>query len=131
MDAETFAFRNLDSRTLRSRFWNSFVLKFMIEYSLRRYEEEAARKEWNRPQVIAHSAVTKRFERYKLTNGYNSIINTRQFGGNSHLFELPVDFRIPDVLYEENLTLKVFLEEESVTFTIDWRRNFSSFSCSW
>ncbi|HSL57712.1 MAG TPA: alkyl sulfatase dimerization domain-containing protein [Acidimicrobiales bacterium] len=33
------------------------------------------------PEVIAHENVPVRMDRYDLTNGYNSIINARQFGG--------------------------------------------------
>jgi glyoxylase-like metal-dependent hydrolase (beta-lactamase superfamily II) len=33
-----------------------------------------------RPDVIAHEAVPQRFARYDMTNGYNAVINQRQFG---------------------------------------------------
>ncbi len=33
------------------------------------------------PRVLGHEAVATRFERYEYTNGYNQIINRRQFGG--------------------------------------------------
>lgn len=33
------------------------------------------------PRVIGHENVTRRFERYRYTNGYNTVINARQFGG--------------------------------------------------
>ena len=35
------------------------------------------------PRVIGHEAVAPRFERYRMTNGYNVDINQRQFGGVS------------------------------------------------
>ena len=45
------------------------------------------------PEVVGHSRVGARFERYRLTNGYNSQINARQFGGR------PLDdFLDPSVL---------------------------------
>ena len=42
---------------------------------------EAADQGQPRPAVVAHAAVPARFGRYDLTNGYNTIINARQFGG--------------------------------------------------
>ena len=33
------------------------------------------------PRVIGHEALEPRLERYRLTNGWNQIINSRQFGG--------------------------------------------------
>jgi glyoxylase-like metal-dependent hydrolase (beta-lactamase superfamily II) len=45
------------------------------------------------PSVIGHSRVGARFERYRLTNGYNSQINARQFGGRPS-----DDFLDPSVL---------------------------------
>ena len=33
-----------------------------------------------RPRVVGHENVARRFERYRLTDGYNRIINARQFG---------------------------------------------------
>jgi len=34
-----------------------------------------------RPEVVGHEHVPQRFDRYDLTNGYNAVINHRQFGG--------------------------------------------------
>ncbi|MBT3245689.1 MAG: MBL fold metallo-hydrolase [Actinobacteria bacterium] len=34
-----------------------------------------------RPKVLAHEAVPARFDRYRTTNGWNIVINLRQFGG--------------------------------------------------
>ena len=34
-----------------------------------------------RPRFLAHEAVPARFERYRVTNGWNLVINRRQFGG--------------------------------------------------
>ena len=33
------------------------------------------------PEIIAHENVPQRFDRYDLTNGYNLVINSRQFRG--------------------------------------------------
>ena len=48
-------------------------------------------------KIIAHENVTKRFDRYKKTIGYNGIINQRQFGLPSPVF--PNDFAYPDITY--------------------------------
>ena len=44
------------------------------------WEAEAAEKGWPAPVVIAHEALPRRFDRYRMTVGYNEIINQRQFG---------------------------------------------------
>ncbi len=45
-----------------------------------------------------------RFERYALTAGYNSAINTRQFGVE---VPWPTDYRKPDETYRDRLELEV------------------------
>ena len=42
---------------------------------------DAAARGQPAPQVVGHDNVIPRFERYNATNGYNLIINRRQFGG--------------------------------------------------
>jgi alkyl sulfatase BDS1-like metallo-beta-lactamase superfamily hydrolase len=61
------------------------------------YEREAGRG----VRVVAHEAVPRRFERYKLTRGYNDQINARQFQTKA---PFPGEFRAPDVLYASALT---------------------------
>lgn len=66
-----------------------------------------------KPQVISHAKVPERFRRYRLTDGYNNLINARQFrgfkgrgygiGGNADF--LPADVAEPDRLYEDRLHL--------------------------
>ena len=34
-----------------------------------------------RPRFVGHENISPRFDRYEMTNGYNAIINQRQFGG--------------------------------------------------
>ena len=58
-----------------------------------------------RAQVVAHRAILERFDRYRLTAGYNGAINRRQFRLPG--FEWPTDFRYPDVTYEKSLELTV------------------------
>jgi alkyl sulfatase BDS1-like metallo-beta-lactamase superfamily hydrolase len=43
---------------------------------------DAERRGHRRPAVIGHENVDARFDRYELTNGYNVVINARQFGGS-------------------------------------------------
>jgi alkyl sulfatase BDS1-like metallo-beta-lactamase superfamily hydrolase len=67
-----------------------------------------------RPQVVAHEAVSERFERYRRTNGWNLSINQRQFGwlapsgnlgiGGTARF-LPDTTAEPDVTYRSAMTL--------------------------
>ena len=69
------------------------------------YDSEAVALSRPKPQVFAHEAVVARFQRYRLTAGYNSIINRRQF----QLTELiwPTDFRMPDRTYHDALSFMV------------------------
>jgi alkyl sulfatase BDS1-like metallo-beta-lactamase superfamily hydrolase len=55
-------------------------------------------------RVIAHEAVPRRFARYKLTQGYNSCINTRQFQIKA---EFPAEFRQPDQTFAGDLAIEV------------------------
>ncbi|MET9245483.1 alkyl sulfatase dimerization domain-containing protein [Nonomuraea sp. NPDC003709] len=57
-----------------------------------------------RAAIYAHKAVVDRFERYVLTNGYNSVINQRQFQAAG--LHWPVDYRRPDVTYTDALTVR-------------------------
>lgn len=63
-------------------------------FGLRPFEEEAEQRGWPRTRVLAHEACPARFERYRLTHGYNAIINQRQFGFPKPVF--PTAFREPD-----------------------------------
>src|SRR5689334_21591223 len=69
------------------------------------YEEEARTNGWPAPRVIAHEAITARFDRYRLTAGYNSVINQRQFRLPN--FSWPVDYRYPDETFTTRLTIEV------------------------
>jgi alkyl sulfatase BDS1-like metallo-beta-lactamase superfamily hydrolase len=67
------------------------------------------------PRIVGHENVQKRFERYNLTNGYNKVINERQFGqfkrrgyelaGEARF--LPASTPTPDTIYRDALTLDV------------------------
>jgi glyoxylase-like metal-dependent hydrolase (beta-lactamase superfamily II) len=56
-------------------------------------------------RVVGHRALSERFDRYRLTRGYNAAINVRQFRLPG--LEWPSDFRYPDVTYERSLALSV------------------------
>jgi glyoxylase-like metal-dependent hydrolase (beta-lactamase superfamily II) len=69
------------------------------------YEEEARANGWPAPRVVAHEAVPARFERYRLTAGYNAVINQRQF--RTPALRWPTDYRFPDETYRDQMTLHV------------------------
>ena len=68
-----------------------------------------------KPRIAGHENVQARFDRYNLTDGYNRIINERQFGqfrragysigGDQHF--LPTTSPKPDVTYAHTLDLDV------------------------
>ena len=66
---------------------------------------EAAEQGWPAPTVVAHEAVPVRFDRYRLTAGYNERINQRQFGVAG--LRWPTEYRYPDRTYAAQLTLDV------------------------
>jgi glyoxylase-like metal-dependent hydrolase (beta-lactamase superfamily II) len=69
------------------------------------WEEESARENWPRPVVVAHEALPARFDRYRLTAGYNEVINQRQFSIPG--FRWPTEFRYPDRTYRRDIELDV------------------------
>jgi alkyl sulfatase BDS1-like metallo-beta-lactamase superfamily hydrolase len=73
-------------------------------FGLLRFEEEAREQGRPLPRIIAHERCPARFDRYKLTQGYNGHINMRQFGFEKPLF--PGRFTYPD----ETLTSESVLE---------------------
>jgi glyoxylase-like metal-dependent hydrolase (beta-lactamase superfamily II) len=66
---------------------------------------EAAEQGWPAPVVIAHEAVPQRFDRYRLTAGYNQIINQRQFAVRN--LRWPTEYRYPDRTYRAELAVEV------------------------
>lgn len=65
---------------------------------------EAQHNKVARPKIVGHRAVAARFDRYKRTAGYNSVINTRQFGAPS---QWPTEFVYPDTYFEEKFNVVV------------------------
>jgi alkyl sulfatase BDS1-like metallo-beta-lactamase superfamily hydrolase len=70
-------------------------------FGLGPYEAEGR----GRPHVVAHELVPHRFERYRLTAGYNGVINQRQFQFAQPYW--PTDYREPDELYRDHHVLDV------------------------
>jgi len=76
---------------------------------------EAADRGDRRPEVVAHEAVPARFSRYDLTNGYNAVINQRQFAASGLVSGMDADrppffprnWVQPSVTYRDQMTLRV------------------------
>ncbi len=74
---------------------------------------EAADRGDTRPTVVAHEAVPDRFRRYDLTNGYNAVINQRQFKSRGLLTgaddrpRFPSNWVEPSVTYGDRLSVQV------------------------
>ena len=52
-------------------------------FGAERYIDEASKNGWNSPEVLAHPAINRRFDRYAKTAGFNAVINSRQFRGGA------------------------------------------------
>jgi alkyl sulfatase BDS1-like metallo-beta-lactamase superfamily hydrolase len=62
---------------------------------------QAREQGWARPRIVGHRNVAARFARYRQTNGYNALINARQFGIAP---TWPMDYDDPDVVYDDTLS---------------------------
>jgi alkyl sulfatase BDS1-like metallo-beta-lactamase superfamily hydrolase len=69
-------------------------------FGVEMYERDSGRH----VRVIAHEAVPRRFERYRLTRAWNQAINQRQFQTTA---EFPSEFRAPDETYQTAMTTVV------------------------
>jgi alkyl sulfatase BDS1-like metallo-beta-lactamase superfamily hydrolase len=74
-------------------------------FGLAPFEQEAGERGHAPPRVLAHHACPERFDRYALTNGYNAIVNQRQFGFPEPVF--PKRFRRPDETVGDGHALEV------------------------
>jgi alkyl sulfatase BDS1-like metallo-beta-lactamase superfamily hydrolase len=74
-------------------------------FGLGPFEDEAREKGDAPTRVIAHEACAARFDRYILTNGYNGIINQRQFGFPKPVF--PRKYRYPDETLRDSRSIEV------------------------
>ncbi len=79
---------------------------------------DAEARESGAPSIryVAHESVPVRFDRYVLTNGYNGVINQRQFRLPEPMF--PSDFRYPDAVYRDTHVL----DSGGVTFELHHAR---------
>ncbi|MGB6837164.1 MAG: alkyl sulfatase dimerization domain-containing protein [Dehalococcoidia bacterium] len=68
------------------------------------FAEEAKERDWAPPRVVGHEAVARRFDRYILTAGYNSIINQRQFAAP---VQWPTSYTYPDTTYDKSMILSL------------------------
>jgi alkyl sulfatase BDS1-like metallo-beta-lactamase superfamily hydrolase len=69
------------------------------------YEADARAGGAPPPRVIAHTSIAERFERYRLTAGYNAVINQRQFKAPG--LRWPTEYRLPDETYTDRLAIEV------------------------
>lgn len=67
--------------------------------------EREAHEQGRRIHVLAHRACRDRFDRYRLTAGYNGVINARQFGFPVPFF--PTEYRYPDQLIDGAHTISL------------------------
>ena len=102
-----------DTNHERLRRWTDLPLDTVVYthghidhvFGLGPFEAEADQAGRPRPHVISHELVPARFDRYRLTLGYNSVINARQFKLPN--FRWPSEYRYPDETYRERHDLEV------------------------
>jgi alkyl sulfatase BDS1-like metallo-beta-lactamase superfamily hydrolase len=68
-------------------------------------DEEAGTRGLPRPRIIAHRDVRRRLERYRATQGFNSIVQGQQFNYPNYTY--PIGQRQPDEVYDDTLSLTV------------------------
>ena len=81
------------------------------------FDADAQARGYERPHVIAHENVPKRFDRYTRTSGYNAVINARQFGARPLSLEGQAQWerwRQPDETYAESMSF----EQGGMTFEL-------------
>jgi glyoxylase-like metal-dependent hydrolase (beta-lactamase superfamily II) len=74
-------------------------------HGLAGFDRDAEERSYPRPHVIAHADVPARFERYRMTAGYNAEINRRQFQIED--LSWPTDYREPDETYLDRLEIEL------------------------
>lgn len=110
VDAGTFAHVDLVFQAIRE--WSKERVDTIIYthghvdhvFCVPPFKEEAEKNGWAPPRVVAHEAVARRFDRYILTAGYNTVINQRQF---SMPIQWPTSYTYPDVTYSTSTTVSV------------------------
>jgi alkyl sulfatase BDS1-like metallo-beta-lactamase superfamily hydrolase len=90
--------RGVTKRPVHTAIWTHGHVDHCFGVDL--YERDSGR----RVRVLAHEAVPRRFERYKLTRAWNNAINQRQFQTAA---QFPHEFRAPDETYATAMTTVV------------------------
>jgi alkyl sulfatase BDS1-like metallo-beta-lactamase superfamily hydrolase len=73
-------------------------------YGLPPFLAEAKERGWRSPRIVGHANVLPRMQRYVRTEGYNTIINTRQFAQHN---PWPVQYQAPTDTFVDRLSLSV------------------------
>lgn len=73
-------------------------------YGLPPFLAQARERGWRPPSIVGHLNILPRMQRYVRTEGYNTIINTRQFGYQT---QWPVDYQAPTDTFADRLDLTV------------------------
>jgi len=68
-------------------------------------DKEADARGVARPHIVAHRGVTRRMQRYELTQGLNSVIQGQQFNDPAYVY--PIGHRQPDQIYDDTLELSI------------------------
>ena len=96
-DSGSFATAQLVHEAIRG--WSEACLHTVVfthghvdhVFGLPLWEAEAVEKDWIPPRVVAHENMPARFDRYRMTAGYNGAINRRQFPSDE--LQWPPDYR--------------------------------------
>jgi len=69
--------------------------------------EEVEKKGHPGPRVIAHRNLVKRFNRYRMLDGYHDHINRIQFAIPEGISAFPLPNRYPDITFDQSISLSV------------------------
>ena len=75
-------------------------------FAIEKFDEECKINNQPLPKVYAHELTPDHFDRYKLTNGWNTAINRRQFAIDVDKFKWPAEYRYPDETYKSQTSFK-------------------------
>ncbi|GGF36456.1 MBL fold metallo-hydrolase [Marmoricola endophyticus] len=95
--------RDLDDRPLHTAVYSHGHIDHV--FGVDPFDRVAAEQGLPAPRVVAQELVVPRFDRYRLTRGFNTVINQRQFQAPG--LEWPDRYRYPDLTYADELTLDV------------------------
>ncbi len=99
------AFRQVTSSRLNTAIFSHGHTDHVFGVEL--YVAESQQQGWPKPVVIAHQAMPARFRRYRRTDGWNSVINSRQFRGGVDQVPWPRQYYEPDITYAEKMDISV------------------------